>query len=112
MLAMIARKGINSVSGIPIGVGADSVQVTVIGVLKSGGVAIGGETTGTMITSKRITFEVDVTGDGDLEGAVRQNDGQRVILVGELDKKQGVERSDRWIIHATGIQRLGRAGLE
>ena len=37
----------------------DSIRVTVVGTLRTGIIAIGGETTGTTITAKGITWELE-----------------------------------------------------
>ncbi|MCA9070409.1 MAG: hypothetical protein KDA84_15865 [Planctomycetaceae bacterium] len=62
-LLKIDRKEIKSVNGTTVTeetpVAQDSISVKVIGTLKAGIVAIGGETTGTTITAKNITWELD-----------------------------------------------------
>ena len=80
----------------------DSIKVTVIGTLSSGIVAIGGETTGTAIASKGITWELKMRPDQQ-KVADRLN-GKRAIVEGELERRAGVELKERWIVTVASLK--------
>lgn len=81
----------------------DSITVTVVGTLRTDRVAIGGETTGTAIQSKGITWELDFGRNSKLSKAVEKLDGKQVIVEGSLERRQGVEIKDRWIVSVTKL---------
>ena len=56
----------------------ESITVTVVGTLRIGLVAIGGETTGTTITAKGITWELDFGKNAELKAAAEKLDGKLV----------------------------------
>ena len=89
--------------GLPV---ADGVTVNIVGKLKTGIIAIGGETTGTTITSDNITFEVDLTADRGLQAVAQKFKNQRVRVLGALSKQKGVEIRERWILKATSIEEV------
>lgn len=74
----------------------DSITVEVIGTLKTGVVAIGGETTGTTITAKGITWELEL--NETLRGKAEDLDGKQVFVRGGLGRSAGVEIKERWIV--------------
>lgn len=76
----------------------DYIKVEVKGKLKTGIVAIGGETTGTTITANGATWELDF---GKNEALAKEADllsGKVVVVTGTLTVKQGVERGPRNIV--------------
>jgi hypothetical protein len=82
----------------------DSINVAVIGTLRTGVVAIGGETTGTTITAKGITWELDLGKNGEFVEAAKNFSGKKVVVQGSLVRRPGVEVKERWIVAVTGLQ--------
>ena len=82
----------------------DSISVTVVGTLRTGIVAIGGETTGTTITAKKVTWELDFGKNTELGKAAEKLDGKTVKVTGTLERRAGVEKKDRWIVTVTDLQ--------
>jgi hypothetical protein len=124
MFQQIDRAGVKSVNGTPVepfepdddlphdgdhpqGEALESITVTVVGRLKSGLVGIGGETTGTTITARGITWELDLS-DSELQHAAAHLDGAPVIVQGSLERRPGVEVRERFIVHVTGLQAIFR----
>jgi hypothetical protein len=66
------------------------IKVEVKGKVKTGIVAIGGETTGTTITTKNGSLELDATGDRLKE--LEKLNGKEALVTGTLTMKPGVER--------------------
>jgi hypothetical protein len=84
--------------------------VEVTGKLQTGIMAIGGETTGTIISIPgQGTCEIDVRGSKDLQKSVENLDGKQVKVTGTLSVKEGVEIRERRIIK---VQTLAAATEE
>lgn len=86
--------------------GADNRQPAEFkGVLRTGIMAIGGETTGTVISVKGgKTYELDL---GNLRGLAEKLNGKEVVVQGTLRVKAGVEIKERRIITVTGLRAAG-----
>ncbi len=114
-LIAISRDGVKTVNGKALTnkkpAVEDSINVTVVGTLCTGIFAIGGETTGTTITAKGITWELDVGKSGAMRKAAQKFNGKKVIVQGSLERRRGVEIKERWIVTVTGIQAVGDAGV-
>jgi Ethanolamine utilization protein EutJ (predicted chaperonin) len=82
----------------------DSIQVEVRGTLETGVVAIGGETTGTIIKAGNVTWELDLSGDPKLADAAKNLNKQKVVVAGTYQKKQGVEVAERHIVTVKSLQ--------
>ena len=82
----------------------ESISVTVVGTLRTGIVAIGGETTGTTITSKGIKWELDLGNNAELRAAAEKLDGKLVKVNGTLERRSGVEIKDRWIVTVVSLK--------
>jgi hypothetical protein len=82
----------------------ESITVTVVGTLRTGIVAIGGETTGTTITAKGIKFELDFGKKAELRAAAEKLDGKLVTVSGTLERRAGVEIKERWIVTVTSMK--------
>lgn len=82
----------------------ESITVTVVGMLRTGIVAIGGETTGTTITAKGIKWELDFGKNAELRTAAENLDGKQVTVTGTLERRAGVERKERWIVTVTSLK--------
>jgi hypothetical protein len=90
----------------------DSIKVTVVGSLRTGIAAIGGETTGSTITAKGITWELDFGKQAAIRQAAEQLSGKKVIVRGSLERRQGVEIQQRWIVTVTSLQAAGKAAAD
>lgn len=82
----------------------ESITVTVVGTLRTSVVAIGGETTGTTVTAKGITWELDFGKDAELRAAAEKLDGKLVTVTGTLERRAGVEIKERWIVVVTSLK--------
>ncbi len=87
---------------------SDSIHVEVKGTLRTGIVAIGGETTGTTISAKDITWELDFGGNPDLQALAEKLNGKTVVARGSLDRKKGIEIRQRWIVAVCEIEPAGQ----
>jgi hypothetical protein len=74
------------------------VKVEVKGRLETGIVAIGGETTGRVIHVGKVTWELDLKGDKELEALAEQLNGKDVLLTGLYRRVPGVEIRERHIV--------------
>jgi hypothetical protein len=88
----------------------DSITVTVVGTLRTGIFAIGGETTGTTITAKGITWELEVGKNAAFRKAAEKLNGKKVVVQGSLERRRGVEIKERWIVTVTGLQAVVGGG--
>jgi len=121
-LLRISSAGVTSVNGTPLngkngkkngngeknGEIKDSITVRVVGTLRTGIVAIGGETTGVTITAKGITWELDLGKNPRLRKLARKLHMKRVIVQGSLERRKGVEIKQRWIVTVTGLRPAGK----
>ena len=72
---------------------------TYTGTLKTGVMAIGGETTGiTLTTADDGIYELDLGADKELKKKADELNGKKVTVVGEYKPKEGVEKKERRII--------------
>ncbi len=88
----------------------DYVKVEVRGKLTDGVVAIGGETTGTTITAKRVTFELELGKKEQLRELVKNLNGKTVVVVGTLERRRGIEIPERWIVTVSDLKPVRRRG--
>lgn len=91
---------------------ADSITVTVVGTLRTGIFAIGGETTGTTITAKGITWELDFGENAEFRKNAEKLNGKKVVVQGSLERRRGIEIKERWIVHVTDLKAAGGAGFD
>lgn len=82
------------------------IKVEARGVLKTGIVAIGGETTGTILTTPAGTLELDFAKKRDLQLLAEKLDGKEVVVTGALTIRKGVEVRQRLIV---AVQKLKAA---
>lgn len=83
--------------------------VEVTGKLRTGIMAIGGETTGTILSIPgQGTYELDLSGNAELQKSAEALSGQPVKVKGTLAIKAGVEVKERRIIK---VDRLEAAGV-
>jgi hypothetical protein len=83
--------------------GEQYIKVEIKGVLKTGVVAIGGETTGITITAGKVTWELEIKGQT-LLALAQQLDGKTVLVKGELHVTSGVEIPVRSILTVTELK--------
>jgi hypothetical protein len=81
----------------------ESITVNVVGTLRTSIFVIGGETTGTTITAKGITWELDFGRNAAFRTAAEKLNGTKVIVQGSLERRRGVEIKERWIVTVTGL---------
>ena len=86
-----------SLSGIAV-YAEDVIKVEVTGTLQTGLMAVGGETTGTVITSSDVTWELDLGQNPKLQKMVSELDGKKVTVVGIYRRHRGVEVRQREIV--------------
>lgn len=91
----------SNVAADPIPGSEDSVTVHMVGTLRTGVVAIGGETTGTTITVKGITWELQFNEQQQVEAQALA--GKQVAVSGRLTRKAGTEFPDRWIVDVDSL---------
>ena len=77
---------------------ADSNVIEFTGKLRTGIVAIGGETTGTTISANGKSYELEFRQDSKLRALARTLNGKDVVVRGTLQQKEGVEVRQRRII--------------
>jgi len=82
--------------------GSEKVEFT--GKLSHPVYAIGGETTGTVIETKKGNYELDLGGKKNLRKQVEQLKGKQVVVVGTLKVVKGVEIPERRIITVSEIK--------
>jgi hypothetical protein len=89
--------------------GDDSIDVVVRGTLRTGIMAIGGETTGTTVTARGATWELDLRGNPEWAARAEALSGRRVVVTGSLEARPGVERRQRWILTVKTLEAAGPA---
>lgn len=102
----IPRAGVVSVNGTSLESReetTESIRVEVVGTLRTGIFAIGGETTGTTITAKGVTWELDLGENAKLRKLAESMDGKRVRVEGSLERRKGVEIGERWIVTVSAL---------
>ena len=84
---------------------ADAQKVEMAGKLKTGIVAIGGETTGTSIETQDGVYELDLGKDKELRKTAEDLNGQSVRVTGTLEIRKGVEVRERKIVVVSKLER-------
>jgi hypothetical protein len=74
------------------------IKVEIRGKLQTGVVAIGGETTGTLVHTRDGTLELDLGKDQKLREAAEQLNDKTVLVTGKLTIRRGVEIRQRLIV--------------
>jgi hypothetical protein len=98
-LVKVSREGVKTVNGKPI---PERIQVQ--GKLSTGIMAIGGETTGTILTTKGGTWELDFAGNKQLRKLADRLNGKTVIVTGTPERREGVEIKERRIIKVKTLE--------
>jgi hypothetical protein len=79
-------------------------KVEVKGTLRTGVVAIGAETTGIVIQTKKGTFELDLGKNNKLRKEAKKLNGKVVVVTGTLEIRKGVEVKERKIIRVATLK--------
>ena len=79
-------------------------EMRVKGTLRSGVVAIGGETTGTVVETKEGNYELDLGKNEVLRRKAEKLDGRAVVVTGTLTVREGVEDKQRRIITVSSLK--------
>ena len=74
------------------------IDVDMVGVVRTGVMAIGGESTGTTVSALGFTWELDLGGNEAFADLARKANGKELNVKGTLTVKQGVERGRRVIV--------------
>jgi hypothetical protein len=82
-------------------------QVELRGKLRTGVVAIGGETTGTVLQSDKGAFELDLGNDKELRARAERLSGKAVVVKGTLTVRKGVEVKERRIVRVRSLEAAG-----
>ena len=104
---LAAAVGVGMGAGTTGGGGDDSIDVVVRGTLRTGIMAIGGETTGTTVTARGATWELDLRGKPEWQARAESLSGRRVVVTGSLEVRPGVERRQRWIVTVKTLEAAG-----
>ena len=111
-MARIARSRVRSIHGKPLPGGGgptseadaeDFIRVQMRGKLRTAVVAVGAETTGVTLSAGNVTWELDLARLPAEQRDVNRYNGTRVTVRGELQRREGVERPDRWIVVVTSL---------
>ena len=86
------------------GSGDDSIEVVVRGTVRTGIMAVGGETTGVTVAARGATWELDLSRDPALRAKAESLSGRKAVVRGSLEVRPGVERRQRWIVAVTSIE--------
>ena len=73
------------------------------GKLRTAVAAVGAETTGVTLSAGNVTWELDLARLPAEQRDVNRYNGTRVTVRGELQRREGVERPDRWIVVVTSL---------
>ena len=84
--------------------GGDYIKVEIRGTLRTGVMAIGGETTGTMVTARGAKWDLDLTRLPEGRQKAEALDGRAVLVKGTLEIRPGVERRERAIVTVTSLE--------
>ncbi|MBV9124604.1 MAG: hypothetical protein JO112_14705 [Planctomycetes bacterium] len=89
-----------------LGGGKGDKEVKIQGTLRTGVVAIGGETTGIVLQTKAGTFELEVGRNKQLREKAEHLNGKEVAVTGTLTVRQGVEVKERKIIRVASLKEV------
>ncbi len=80
------------------------IKVEVRGKLNNEIMAIGGETTGAVITANGIAWELDFSDSPNSQRKSAAMNGKTVVVKGQLSVKRGIEIRQRWIVKVASIE--------
>lgn len=117
LIAVVPRDGIVSINGRPLETisqqpdgndcdrnqsAGEYVRIHIRGTVETGRVAIGGETTGTVVRARGLTFELRID-DEELRAKADTFNGRTAVVTGDLGMQPGIETGPRWIIDVKSI---------
>lgn len=109
LLAVLLAGGLMAAAGKAADSPDESIEVRVRGTLRGGIMAIGGETTGYTVTARGVTWELDFGTDEAMLAKADGLDGKKVVVVGTLESRRGVEIAQRSIVNVQSIEAVGPA---
>ena len=80
------------------------IKVEIRGILETGVVAIGGETTGTVINASGVTWELDFGDNKNFHDLTKSLHGKEALVTGTYKKIKGVEIRERNIVKVTTLK--------
>jgi hypothetical protein len=90
----------------PLTTDKDAATITVVGILQTGVVAIGGETTGLVIRSQGRVWELEFGQNSELRKSAETWNDTTVRVEGRLEHRTGVEVQDRWIVSVETMMQI------
>lgn len=84
------------------------LRVEVRGLLRHGVVSLGEATTGTEITARGITWELDLAAKDDLSAAAKDCNGKVVLVQGHLEMQRRADMQARWIVRVDKLAGTAR----
>ena len=112
LVILLLLLGSSVVAADPQSVIKDSIIVRIVGTLRTGVMAVGGETTGTTVTAHQITWELEFGKDAALRQAAEKLQGKKVTVQGSLERLPGVETKERWIVAVSALQPVADASFD
>jgi len=82
----------------------DYIKVEIKGTLSTGVMAIGGETTGTIIQSGDVRWELDFGDNKELRQTAAKLNRKTVIVTGTYERRRGVEIRERHIVKVATLK--------
>lgn len=82
----------------------EAKRVELTGTLRTGIVAVGGETTGIIIETKDGKYELDFGKDKELRQKAEKLNGKAVTVAGTLEIRKGVEVKERKIVAVARLE--------
>ena len=104
-LVRVSREGVKTVNGKPI-----RSLIEVQGKLSTGIMAIGGETTGTILTTEEGVWELDFSGITKQSELANKLNGKTVVVTGVPERREGVEVKERRIIKVQSLKTAEEGG--
>ena len=104
ILARLLLLVIAAALGFAVAHAADYVKVEVRGTLNTGVMAIGGESTGTIITVGPVVWELEVPAEAPAAQRLQALDGAEVVVTGVYRQQEGVEIPIRHIVTVDSIR--------
>jgi len=80
------------------------IKVEMKGIIETGIMSIGGETTGTIIRVNNVTWELDLGNQKDLQDAANLLHKKIALVTGIYQKRKGVEISERHVVTVTSLK--------
>jgi len=84
--------------------GGDYIKVEIKGRLQTGMMAIGGETTGTVIRVNNVTWELDLGRNEELRKLATELNKKTVLVTGTYEKRKGVEVRERHVVKVATLK--------